>query len=345
MRPLRPRAARWLPPVLLLAFLALPWLRWDGRQALLLDLGNRRFDLFGFTLWPDDVGVLLGLLAVMFVGLALLTHVGGRLWCGHACPQTVWGAAFDAIARVTRRWLRNAAAERIVRHLLWALLALWTGVSFVGLFSPMHGLLDRAAHAGWSGWELFWVLFYATATWGNAGFLRRQVCQSLCPFARFQPALHDGHTPRMLYIAPRGEPRGARPRGLGSVQARGRGLLDATTAHDYVFRAAHPALSGGLPRFADDRLGDCTDCGDCVRACPMQLDIRNGPDASCLACGACAAACSQAQRSAGFDRGLVAYLSPERLAGRPVRWLRPRTVALLALLAALLALGAWRLFF
>lgn len=323
--------------LLLLAFHALPWVQWEGRQALLLDLSARRFDIFGLTLWPDDLGLLLGLLAVMASALALLTHLGGRLWCGHACPQTVWSAAFDGIAGLTRRWLRPPWLEFGVRHLLWASLAVWTAVSFVGLFSPIHGLLGRAPHAGWSDWELFWVLFYAAATWGNAGFLRRQVCRTLCPFARVQPLLQDGHTPRMLYLAPRGEPRGPRPLGLGSVQARGRGLLDATTAQDYVFRAAHAALSGGPVQFSSDRLGDCTDCGDCVRACPLQLDVRNGPQADCVACGACSHACAQAQQQAGLGHRLIAYVSPERHVGAPIHWLRPRTLVLLVLLGALLA--------
>ena len=106
------------------------------------------------------------------------------------------------------------------------MLSLWTGITFVGLFSPISELVAAAPRIGWSGWETFWVLFYAAATWGNAGVLREQVCRSLCPFARMQPLLTDPHTPRMLYDARRGEPRGARPSGLGGVLGRGRGLLD-----------------------------------------------------------------------------------------------------------------------
>jgi ferredoxin len=165
---------------------------------------------------------------------------------------------------------------RPATQLAWGLLSLWTGITFVGLFSPIAELLAAAPRAGWSGWETFWVLFYAAATWGNAGFLREQVCRSLCPFARMQPLLTDPHTPRMLYDARRGEPRGPRPSGLGGVLGRGRGLLDPTTAQDYVFRAAHPLLAGPMPTFSADRLGDCTDCAACISACPMQLDIRQG---------------------------------------------------------------------
>ncbi|MBM9914239.1 MULTISPECIES: 4Fe-4S dicluster domain-containing protein [Stenotrophomonas] len=341
-----PHPWRWrraLGLALLILFHALPWLQWNGRQALLLDLNARRFDLFALTLWPDDIGVLLGLLAVMAVGLALLTHLAGRVWCGHACPQTLWTRAFDGIAQALARVL-PAQAARPFTHVVWLLLSLWTGITFVGLFSPIRELVAGAFDGSWSGWETFWVLFYAGATWGNAGFLREQVCRSLCPFARMQPLLTDPHTPRMLYDPRRGEPRGARPPALGGVLGRGRGLLDPTTAQDYVFRAAHPLLAGPMPTFSADRLGDCIDCMACVRACPMQLDIRHGPQADCLACGACLEACTRQQQQAGFGPGLISYCSPQVMAGQPRRWWRPRTTVLASMLLALLACGVWRLF-
>lgn len=338
MTAVRPWLPRAVPLALLLAFHALPWLRWDGRQAVLLDLANRRLDLFGLTLGPGDPGTVLVLLAIAVTALALLTHLAGRVWCGHACPQTLWSGAFGTVAAATRRWLRPGWRQQAVQHLLWAGLAVWTGISFVGLFSPIDSLLARAAHAGWSGWELFWVVFYAAATWGNAGLLRQQVCRTLCPFARLQPLLHDDHTPRMHYLAPVGEPRGARPAGLGGIHARGRGLLDAATAQDYVFRAAHPALSGGRARFSADRLGDCIDCGACVQVCALQLDVRNGPQADCLACGDCARACAQVQAQQQFAGTLIVYRSPARDTGARTRWLRPAGILLLAVLAALLAL-------
>lgn len=340
--PTHPALRPSLIAALLLAFHVLPWLQWHGDQALLLDLTARRFDLFWLTLWPDDLGVLLGLMAVLAVALALFTHLFGRLWCGHGCPQTLWSTLFSWIETGTRRWLPRTVAP-VVRHGLWAGVAAWTGVTFVGLFIPIRELVARGLALQWSGWELFWVLFYAAATWGNAGFLRRQVCQLLCPFARLQPLLVDGHTPRVLYLASRGEPRGPRPRGLGGVVARGRGELDPTTAQDYVFRAAHPLLAGPMPRFAADRLGDCTDCGLCVHACPVGLDVRDGPQADCLSCSACLVACAQTQQQMGFGAPLLCYTAPEILAGHPRRWLRPRTLGLAGLLLALLLLGAWRL--
>lgn len=327
-----------LPVMLLIGFHALPWLHWDGRQAVLLDVVERRFDVFGLTLWPSQAGLLLGALAVLAVTLALCTHLAGRLWCGHACPQTVWSTLFAWVERGTRRLLGQSRAEPVARHALWIGIALWTALSFVGLFTPIQSLLVRAVALRLDGFESFWIVFYTVATWGNAGFLRRHVCRLLCPFARLQPLLRDGHTPRMLYLAPRGEPRGPRRPGGGSIAQRGRGLLDPGTAQDYVFRWAHPQLAGPMPRFADDRLGDCTDCRRCVQACPMTLDVRDGPQADCLDCGACAVACEQSQRAAGLGPGLIQHISPQRLAGHRPQWIRQRTLALLGLLSLLLGL-------
>lgn len=339
--PLRWRMA--LSCALLGAFYLLPWLRWDGRQALLFDLPARRFDLFGLTLWPQDLGVLLGLLAVLATALVLLTQLAGRVWCGHACPQTLWSGLFGWIERATVRWLRRPALAAVVRHLLWAGVALWTGITFVGLFSPIQALIGDPGGPAWSGWETFWVLFYALATWGNAGFLREQVCLDLCPFARVCPSLCDTDTPQMHYLARRGEPRGPRPPGQGGVADRGRGLLDAVSASDYSFRAAHPALAGPLPRFASDRLGDCLDCRACVDVCPMALDIRSGPHPDCIACGACVDACDTQMRRWHFPTGLIARASPRAMQQQPTRWLRPRTLAALGTLLVLLGIGLYRL--
>lgn len=340
------RALRWrtMVPVLLLAlFYTLPWLRWNGRQALLFDLPGRRFDLFGLTLWPQDVGVLFGLVAVLACALVLLTTLAGRIWCGHACPQTLWSGLFRWIERSAARWLRPAALASLAKHLAWAAIALWTGITFVGLFSPIQPLVTGFWPARWSGWETFWVLFYATAAWANAGFLREQVCIDLCPYARVAPLLADADTPQVCYDARRAEPRGARERGRGSVLQRGRGLLDPTSASDYAFRAAHPALAGPPPRFSEDRLGDCLDCAACVQVCPMQLDVRHGPQPDCIACGACVDACDAQMRAWQFPTGLVRIASENAMQGRPRCWLRPRVLAALLGLVALLAIGVYHL--
>ena len=282
----------WLLAMMLGIYYVLPWIRWDRGpalpdQAVLLDLANRRFFFFMIEIWPHEFYFVAGLLIMAGLGLFLFTSALGRVWCGYACPQTVWSTLFAWVEHGTRRLLGKSPAEPVARHALWIGIALWTAFSFVGLFTPFQSLLARAVTLRLDGFESFWIVFYTVATWGNAGFLRRHVCRLLCPFARLQPLLRDGHTPRMLYLAPRGEPRGPRRPGGGSVAQRGRGLLDAGTAQDYVFRWAHPQLAGPMPRFADDRLGDCTDCRRCVQACPMALDVRDGPQADCLDCGAC----------------------------------------------------------
>lgn len=338
-----PRAPlRWRPllsALLLAGFYAMPWLRWDGRQALLFDLAARRFDLFGWTLWPQDVGLLLGLAAVLATALVLLTNLAGRVWCGYGCPQTLWSRLFRWIEQGIARRVPAAGAARAITHLAWMLVAAWTGITFVGFFSPIHGLVGTSWPPLWSGWETFWIVFYAAATWGNAGFLREHVCRELCPYARIHGVFCDSDTPRMHYRARRGEPRGPRMPGLGGVEARGRGLLDPTSARDYAFRAAHEDIAGPMPRFSADRLGDCLDCGACASVCPMALDVRAGPHADCIGCGDCLDACDARMRAAQFPIGLLQYTSTAAMQQRPARWLRPRTLAAAGALLALLGIG------
>ncbi|WP_081275067.1 4Fe-4S dicluster domain-containing protein [Xanthomonas graminis] len=343
------RCSLWL---LFAAFYLLPWLRWNGRQALRFDLPARRLDLFGWTLWPHDLGWLLLTLFAATAALALATTLGGRVWCGFACPQSVWSHAFAWLERRCAAWPATA------RHAVWAALALWTGIGFVGYFAPIADLVARLHPFAWSGGETFWVLFYALATWGNAGFLRSQVCRYLCPYARLQPLLCDRDTPLIGYDAMRGEPRGARACGQGSVAQRGRRLLDAGTARDYALRAsiarragqggdrreALAAYAGTLPTFTDTQLGDCVDCGACVDACPARIDLRDGPHHACTACGACVNACDRSMDRHGFAHGLLRWAAATAIERQPRRRLRPRLLAaaallLAALLAALLATG------
>jgi ferredoxin len=155
------------------------------------------------------------------------------------------------------------------------------------------------------------------------------------------PLLCDADTPEVCYDARRAEPRGARPRGQGGVMQRGRGLLDPVSASDYAFRAAHPALAGEMPRFADDRLGDCVDCAACVQVCPMRLDVRAGVHADCISCGACVDACNAQMRAWNFPTGLIRVASPHAVQRQKRRWLRPPTLAALAALAVLLGVGLY----
>jgi polyferredoxin len=360
---LRTAAVAWL----LGMFYGFPWLRWDGRQAVLFDLPARKFHVFGLTFWPQDFPLLALLLIIAGVSLFFFTALAGRLWCGYACPQTVWTETFLWMERWTEGdrnarmkldaapWSTNKLLRKGGKHSLWAVFALWTGFTFVGFFTPVTELAARLVPLQWGGWETFWVLFYALATWGNAGFLREQVCKYMCPYARFQSAMFDRNTLLIAYDPMRGEPRGARKRGLASVLERARGLLDLRTAYDYVFRASrHPSAADArlqaagtitfdageaapLPKFAPEELGDCIDCTICVQVCPVGIDIRNGLQYECIACGACVDACDDVMGKLGYPRGLIRYTTQNALDGKVTRVLRPRILLYGGLLLALLA--------
>jgi polyferredoxin len=352
-------------------FYLFPWLHWDHRQAVLFDLPARRFHIFALTFWPQDFLFLALLLIMAALALFFFTALAGRLWCGYACPQTVWTGLFVLIERWTEGdraqrlrldaapWNARKIRQRGTRHLLWALLALWTGFTFVGFFTPITDLGARLFRLEWGGWETFWVLFYGGATWGNAGFLREQVCKYMCPYARFQSAMFDRDTLLIAYDAPRGEPRGPRQREVASTQQRGRAPLDPATAADYVFRASlHPSAAATragargtitwdqesaepLPRFTPAQLGDCVDCTVCVQVCPTGIDIRNGLQYECIACGACIDGCNEVMAKLGYPRGLVRHATQNALDGRPTRILRPRMFVYAALLLALAGGWAW----
>ena len=359
---LRTAAVFWL----LGMYYLFPWLGWDGRQAVLFDLPARKFYVFGLAFWPQDF-IFLALLLIM-AGLALFffTAVAGRLWCGYACPQTVWTEVFLWMERWTEGdrnkrmkldagpWTAEKVRRKGSKHLLWLLFALWTGFTFVGFFTPIRDLGARLITLDWGGWETFWVLFYSLATWGNAGVLREQVCKYMCPYARFQGAMFDRNTLIISYDPLRGEPRGARRRGgLASVLARARGLLSPASAQEELVRAAQhrsaadqqvaaklttAALDASQPLpergpLAPEQLGDCIDCTVCVQVCPTGIDIRNGLQYECIACGACIDACDSVMDKMGYPRGLVRYTTQNAVEGKPSKVLRPRVWVYGALLS------------
>lgn len=361
---LRVLAVFWL----LGMFYLFPWLRWDGRQAVLFDLPARKFYVFGLTFWPQDFVFLAMLLMIAALTLFFFTALAGRLWCGYACPQTVWTEVFlwmesaiegDRAKRMkldAGPWTRDKLLRKGGKHAVWLLFALWTGFTFVGFFTPIRDLAARAVPYHWGGWESFWVFFYALATWGNAGFLREQVCKYMCPYARFQSAMFDRNTLIIAYDPMRGEPRGPRKRGVPSVLERARGLLDARTAYDYVFRAGrHPSAATQaahakgtitwdgdlgtvepLPKFEPDALGDCIDCTICVQVCPTGIDIRNGLQYECIACGACIDACDEVMDKVGYPKGLIRYSTQNAIDGKQTRVLRPRILVYGTILLALM---------
>jgi len=294
-----------------------PWLQWNGRQAILFDLPARKFYLFGLTLWPQDFIFLTWLLVIAALSLFFFTALGGRLWCGYACPQTVWTEAFLWLEKVTEGgrsqrmkldkapWNGAKLGRKSAKQFLWITFAAWTGFTFVGFFTPIQTLAAEVAGFSLGPWETFWVLFYGFATYGNAGFLREQVCKYMCPYARFQSAMFDRDTLVVTYDAERGEPRGGRKKG------------------------SDPRAAG---------LGDCTDCTLCVQVCPTGIDIRNGLQYECIACASCIDACDTMMDRMGYPPGLVRYATQHQLEHQHTQWLRPRIIVYGALLA-LLAVG------
>jgi cytochrome c oxidase accessory protein FixG len=305
-----------------IVYYGLPWLRWNGRQAVLLDIASRKFYIFGLVLWPQDVIYLTALLVICAYSLFLFTAVAGRLWCGYACPQTVYTEIFMWVERkiegerAARMRLDRAPfsleklATKGAKHTAWFVIALWTGYTFVGYFSPITDLGIRAITWSLGPWETFWILFYGFATWGNAGFMREQVCKYMCPYARFQSAMFDRDTLIIAYDTERGEPRGARNR---KIDARAAGL------------------------------GHCVDCNICVQVCPTGIDIRRGLQYECIGCAACIDGCDQVMDRMGYPKGLIRYASENALekhldsAAMWRRMLRPRTLIYTGLLLAIIA--------
>ncbi len=269
-----------------LVFYGLPWLQWNDRQAVLFDLAARKFYIFGIVLWPQDFIYLAALLIICAYSLFLFTAIFGRVWCGFACPQTVYTEIFmwferkiegDRSARMRLDRLPISAtkfARKTTKHVVWISFALWTGYTFVGYFTPIRILSQGVVTFSLGPWEWFWVLFYGFATYGNAGWMREQVCKYMCPYARFQSAMFDKDSLIITYDKERGEPRGARSKS------------DAV---------------------ATQTLGACIDCSMCVQVCPTGIDIRNGLQYECIGCGACIDACNLVMDKIGAPRGLVRY--------------------------------------
>ncbi|MDA8446567.1 cytochrome c oxidase accessory protein CcoG [Paracidovorax valerianellae] len=321
-RSIRGVFARWrwaMVAITQLVFYALPWLQWGERQMVLFDLGARRFYLFGLVLYPQDFIYLTGLLIISAMSLFLFTAVAGRLWCGFACPQTVYTEIFlwiehrvegDRSARLrldAGGWTFEKIRKKTLKQFLWIAVALWTGFTFVGYFVPIRELGGELL-ALQGGWQIFWVLFYGFATYGNAGFMREQVCKYMCPYARFQSAMFDRDTLIVTYDVARGEPRGPRTK---AVDHKAKGL------------------------------GDCIDCTLCVQVCPVGIDIRDGLQYECIGCGLCVDACNTVMDKMHYPRGLIRFSTQNGVAAgwnrlqMLRRVLRPRVLVYSAVLVAL----------
>ncbi|SMC22097.1 cytochrome c oxidase accessory protein FixG [Andreprevotia lacus DSM 23236] len=275
-----------------LFFYGVPWLQVNGRQAMLFDVAREKFYVFGMVFLPQDFVYLTALLLMCALGLFVWTAIGGRLWCGYSCPQTVYTEIFLWI----EKWVEGDRPARLkldtgpanarkirlktIKHTAWIVFSLWTGFTFVGYFTPIRDLWTDLSMPATSPWEAFWVLFYGFATYGNAGWLREQVCKYMCPYARFQSAMFDKDTLIISYDEERGESRGKRQKG-SDYKAEG--------------------------------LGDCIDCTMCVQVCPVGIDIREGLQYECIGCAACIDACDSIMDKMNYPRGLIRYTSENAL--------------------------------
>jgi len=306
--------------VLMGIYYFLPWVTWGGQQAVLLDLPARKFHFFELTFWPQDFIYLTSLLIIAALSLFFFTALAGRLWCGYACPQTVWTEVFLWIERRIEGdrgkqmkldkapWSAHKAWIKGSKHFVWIALSLWTGYTFVGYFTPIRELGASVLALQTGPWETFWLLFYGFATYGNAGWLREQVCIYMCPYARFQSAMFDKDTMIISYDTKRGEPRGPRKK-----------------------TADREALG----------LGDCVDCTICVQVCPTGIDIRDGLQYECIGCAACIDACDDVMEKMGYPKGLIRYTTENALEGKPTNVLRPRVLIYGLILLMLLSAVAY----
>ncbi len=292
----------------------IPWINYDGHQSVLFDLPARKFYILGLTFWPQDFFYLAWLLVIAALSLFFFTALAGRLWCGYACPQTVWTEVFLWMERKIEgdrskqmkldksAFNANKFRVKAIKHSVWIIFSLWTGFTFVGYFTPIRELGAAVYPFQLGPWETFWILFYGFATYGNAGWLREQVCIYMCPYARFQSAMFDKDTLIISYDEARGEPRGSRKRN------------------------ADPKQAG---------LGDCIDCTMCVQVCPTGIDIRNGLQYQCIGCAACVDVCDDVMDKMGYSKGLIRYTTENILHHQGQHVLRFRTIFYAAVLVAL----------
>lgn len=306
--------------VLLLVFYLGPWLRWDGRPAIWFDLPARQFTVFAVTFWPQDFVLLSWLLIIAAFSLFFFTVLAGRLFCGYACPQTVWTSAYfyierwiegdrtERMRRDGRPWTAKKLRVKFTKWALWTLLAASIGITFVGYFTPIRELLPKLVAFELGGWEAWWIAFPSAGSFLLSGVLREQVCLHMCPYARFQSVMFDRDTMIISYDRERGDPRGSRR------------------------RDADPAALGK---------GSCIDCGLCVKVCPTGIDIREGLQYQCIGCAACVDVCDSVMDRMGYDRGLVKYSSEHRDEHAAHSKVRPRLLGYGGVLAAMLTVFVW----
>lgn len=284
------RNLKWLSMAVLLGiYYLLPWVRFDRGpnapdQAVLVDTINRKFYFFSIEIWPQEVILFVGMLVCGALALFFATSLAGRIWCGYACPQTVWTDLFVMVERWVEgdrakrlkldnaKWTIKKALKKITKHSLWILISLATGGAWVFYFVDAPTLVNDILHLQAGFTATFWMLFLTGTTYLLAGFAREQVCTYMCPYARFQGAMFDTHSLIVAYDAQRGETRGKHKKGESW-----------------------------------DNRGDCVDCMRCVAVCPVGIDIRDGQQYQCINCGLCVDACNEIMDKVERPRGLIKY--------------------------------------
>ena len=327
----RYRLIKWGALIALLAFYYLiPWLRWDRGlnapdQAILVDIPARKFYFFFIELWPQEIYYWTGLLILAAIGLFFITSIAGRVWCGYACPQTVWTDLFIYVERLFEgdrnarikldraRWGLSKSLRKLAKHLVWIVIGIVTGGAWVFYFVDAPTLARELLAFEAPASAYLTIAFLTATTYVMAGFAREQVCTYMCPYARFQSAMFDEDTLLVTYREDIGEPRGAHKKGA-SWEER----------------------------------GHCIDCNQCVAVCPTGIDIRQGQQLECINCALCVDACNGIMDRVGLPRGLIRYDTQRNLAAREeghetrARIIRPRTViygAILVLLAAIMVVS------
>lgn len=300
-----------------------PWIRYDGQQAILFDLGAQRFHIFSMTLWPQDLTILAYIFIIAAFALFFVTTFAGRVWCGFMCPQTVWTLTFiwfeekiegsrnKRIKLDQRKMDRDKLIRKILKHFCWMSVALVTSLTFVAYFIPSHSLVIDFISFDLGFWPFFWVAFFTFCTYGNAGYMREIMCTHMCPYARFQSAMFDKDTYTVAYDASRGENRGPRSKKMTLEQRQ------------------------------DKNLGDCVDCNLCVQVCPTGIDIRDGLQYECINCGACIDACNDVMNKMGYDKGLIKISSEHKLSGGKTHIVRPKLLAYAVVLLLMLGALTW----
>lgn len=319
------RNLRWLSLWILVGgYTILPFVRWSRgvglpNQAVLFDLPARKFYLFNLTIWPQEIFLLAVVLILLAIALFFITALAGRVFCGYFCFQTLWTDLFLFVEkwlegnrkqRITGDagpWTLNKTWKKLLKHTIWLLIGWVTGVIFTAYFVDAPTLLrafwqGEAPFAAW-----FTASFLAITTYLFAGLAREQVCIFMCPYARFQGAMFDEDSLIVAYDESAGEPRLGNRRDRQAAQKRG------------------------------ERVGFCIDCKECVTVCPTGIDIRNGQQYECITCAACIDACASVRDRINMPITLIRYTALSEIEGGKIAWFRPRILAYVGLMIAMLA--------